>query len=300
MSSKKKMEQAAEMTKSVSPMRDAMNRLLRDKAAIVCIVILIIIFLITIFADLIAPYDYAKQDYASIFKMPSTKHLFGTDNYGRDLFSRVIKGGQISLLISVLATAIAMIIGSIFGATAAYFEGSKGGNIYSTIVMRLMDVIMAMPSFMMAMTISAALGSGTVNTIIAMSISATPTFVRIMYAAVIAIKNEEFIEAAKATGAKNLRIIVKYVIPNCLAPIIVNTTFRLGASLMAIAGLSFVGLGVQPPTPEWGSIMSAGKQYIRDFWPIVVFPGLVIAITLVCFQLLGDKLRDAMDPKLKQ
>lgn len=271
------------------------HRFTRNKAAVVALFVVLIIVLASVFADVIMPYDYTSQDYTNRFAYPSLEHIMGTDNFGRDLFSRILKGGQISLLVAIGSVGVAIIAGGILGATAAYF-----GGLYGNIVMRLMDIILSVPGFLLAVAISAALGTGVRNSIIAIGISFTPAFARIVQAAVITVKDEEYVEAAVATGAKSSRIIFKHILPNTLATLIVNATIRMGGAIMQISSLSFIGLGVQPPAAEWGSILSVGRQYIRDFWPFVVFPGLAIIITLIALNLLGDGLRDALDPKLKQ
>lgn len=284
----------AKKEKKQSQWHDVWRRLRKNPLAMIGMVIVIIMLLSAVFADVLAPYDYAKQDWKNTFQMPSAEHLFGTDNFGRDIFSRVLKGGQMSLGVSIVSVAMAVIVGGLLGATAAYY-----GGLYGAIVMRCMDVVMAMPSFLLAMAVAAALGTGMVNTCIAIAIGTVPTFTRILYASALAVKGQEYVESATACGAGSFRIILKHIIPNCLAPIIVNVTLRVGVAIMTISGLSFIGLGVQPPTPEWGSIISAGREYIRDFWPIVVLPGCAIALTMIGFNLLGDGLRDALDPKLK-
>lgn len=278
-----------------SQWRDVWTRLRRNKLAMVAMVIVILLILVAIFADFIAPYDYAKQDIRNKFQFPNSEHLLGTDNFGRDLLSRIIHGGRISLLVSVMAVAIALVTGSLLGATAGYF-----GGMYESVVMRLMDIVMAIPGFLLAVSISSALGNGIQNTALAISVGAIPSYARIMRATVLTIKDQEFVEAARATGASNMRIIMSDIIPNTLSPIIVESTLRIGACILQISSLSFIGLGVQPPTPEWGSIMASGREYIRDFWPIVTFPGIAIMITLFGFNLLGDGLRDALDPRLKR
>lgn len=271
------------------------KRFARNKMAVVAFFIICLIVLAAIFADYIAPYDYAKQDYYNTFAYPSAEHPFGTDNYGRDLLSRIIKGAQISLIVSLCAVLSSGIVGVALGSTAGYFGGT-----YGTIVMRVVDIMMSIPPLLMAVSISAALGSGVVNTIIAVAISTMPTFVRTMYAAVLAEKDREYIEAATACGAKSFRKIITHIIPNTMAPIIIAGSLRIGLAIMTISSLSFVGLGVQPPTPEWGSIMSVGRQFIRDFYPIIIFPGLAIAVTVISFNIFADGLRDALDPRLKR
>ena len=281
--------------KKRSQWRDVWIRLRRNKLAMIAMVVVIILVLVAIFADFVAPYPYDKISPVERMQYPSMKHLLGTDDKGRDLLSRVIYGGRISLLVAVMAVAMALITGSLLGATAAYF-----GGLYETIVMRAMDIVMAIPGFLLAVSISSALGGGVWQTALAISIGAIPSYARIMRASVLTIKDQEYVEAARAGGASDLRIIVKHIIPNTLSPIIVESTLRIGACIMQISSLSFIGLGVTPPTPEWGSIMSAGREFLRDFYPIVTFPGIAIMITLFGFNLFGDGLRDALDPRLKR
>lgn len=280
--------------KKHSPWRDAWRRLCRNRMAVIALGVIIIIVFSAVFAEYLTPYDYAKMAPSEKFTFPCLEHPLGTDNHGRDLLTRILKGGQSSLVIALISTAISTLIGAALGATAAYF-----GKTYATIVMRLMDIIMGIPPLLFAVCISVALGTGVMNTIIAISVPPIATFTRITYAQVLKETNNEYIEAATICGARDMRKVFKHLLPNSLAPIIVQATLRLGQSIMIISSLSFIGLGVQPPTPEWGSIMASGRQYIRSFWPIVVFPGIAIAITVIAFNLLGDGLRDALDPRLK-
>lgn len=281
--------------KKRSQWRDVWIRLCRNKLAMVAMVVVLLLVLVAVFADFVTPYAYDAIDPVNAMQYPSLAHPLGTDNFGRDILSRVIYGGRISLLVAVMAVAIALISGSLLGATAAYF-----GGIYESIIMRAMDIVMAIPGFLLAVSISTSLGGGVWQTALAISIGAIPSYARIMRATVLTIKDQEYVEAARATGASDLRIILKHIVPNTLSPIIVESTLRIGACIMQISSLSFIGLGVQPPTPEWGSIMSAGREYLRDFYPIVTFPGIAIMITLFGFNLFGDGLRDALDPRLKR
>lgn len=278
-----------------SQFQETWKRLRRNKLAIIGMVIVLLLILMAIFADVIAPYDYMEQDPTARLEFPSAQHLLGTDNYGRDLLSRIIYGGRISLLVAIMAVGIALIIGGFLGATAGYF-----GGWYEIVVMRLMDVLMAIPGILMAVSISAALGNGVFNTALAISVGGIPSYARIVRATVMSIRGQEYVEAARALGCRNMRIIFRQILPNTLAPIIVDTTLRLGMNILQISSLSFIGLGVQPPTPEWGSIMANGRTYIRDFYPLVTYPGVAIMLTLFGFNLFGDGLRDALDPKLKR
>ena len=287
-------QQESAPMKKRSQMRDIWKRFRSNKLAMAGLIIVAVIVLSAIFANFIAPYDYDKQSFADRFLMPSAKHLFGTDNYGRDLFSRVLYGGRVSLLVSLLGLLISVGIGSIFGATAGYF-----GGLYETIVMRVMDIIMAVPGTLMAVSVSALLGTGVWQTAIAVSIGGIAPSARMLRATVLTIREQEYVEAARARGSSNLRIIVRQILPNTLSPIIVDSTLRIGTNIMMISGLSFIGLGVQPPTPEWGSILNTGREFITTFWPMITFPGLLIMLTMFGFNVMGDGLRDALDPKLK-
>jgi peptide/nickel transport system permease protein len=290
----KKTDVETARTKKRSLWRDVWRRLYRNKLAVAAMVLMVIIILSAVFAEWLTPYDYAKQDPNAILQYPSWEHPFGTDNFGRDILARVLKGGQTSLLIALISTLAAALIGSVLGSTSAYFKGP-----YATFVMRLMDVIMGIPPLLFAVCISTALGTGVVNTIIATTIPSITSFCRISYAQVLKESNNEYIQAATICGAKDLRKVFVHLLPNSLAPIIIQMTLRLGQGIMIISSLSFVGLGGQPPTPEWGSIISGARQYIRDFWPIVTFPGLAIALTVISFNVFGDGLRDALDPRQK-
>lgn len=283
---------AKKKEKKNSLLKYTWRRLCRNKLAIVGMIMIIIIVFSAVFAEKLTPYDYTKQNAKERFLMPSLAHPFGTDNFGRDLLTRVLKGGQVSLLVALFATLISGAIGVVLGATSAYF-----GGVYAVIIMRLMDIIMSIPSMLFAVLISAILGPGTFNTIIACALPGITQFCRITYAQVLKETNNEYVSAATVCGARPWRKIFGHLLPNSIAPIIVAMSLRLGNTIMMISGLSFIGLGVQPPTPEWGSIIAAARQYIRTFWPIVTFPGIMIALTVISFNLFGDGLRDALDPR---
>lgn len=273
---------------------DIWRRLRRNKLAMLGLIIVLVLVLSAIFANFIAPYDYAQQDLTNMKAWPSREHLLGTDDYGRAILSRIIYGGRVSLLVAILSIVFGLIVGGILGISAGYF-----GGIYDGTVMRIMDIVMAIPGFLLAVCISAALGSGVLNTAIAIGIGCVPGYARLLRALVLSIREQEYVEAARATGASDLRIMFRQIVPNILSPVIVESTLRIGGCILMISSLSFIGLGVQPPTPEWGSMLSAGRALIRSFWPIVTFPGFAIMLTLFGFNLFGDGLRDALDPKLK-
>lgn len=271
------------------------KRLSKSKTAMTGLVIIAAIIFLAIFADVIAPYAYDKPDYDAIFEYPSAEHWMGTDDLGRDIFSRVIYGTRVSLIIALMSVTISITCGVALGVTAAYFGGA-----YETVVMRLLDGFMAIPSLLLAISISSALGSGQLQTAIAIAISNIPTFARVSRASVMTVKESEFVEAARSIGARSKRIMLKHILPNALAPIFVQATLNIVNAILTIAMLSFIGLGIEPPTPEWGSMLSQGRAYIRDFWPIVTFPGVMIMVTVISFNMLGDGLRDALDPRLKR
>ena len=258
-----------------------------------CFVVLLI--LSAVFAPLLAPYDYAKQSLGDKFLMPSLTHPLGTDNFGRDILSRLLVGGRISLLVSVMAVAISVSGALIIGAAVGYF-----GGLLDSIIMRILDVFMAIPGMLLTIVFAVALGDTLVDTALAIALTSIPALARQLRASTLLIRDEEYIEAAKSFGSSHWRIIWKHVIPNTLAPVIVQISMRLGEAILAISGMSILGLGVQPPTPEWGNILASGQKYIRTFWPLITFPGILIGLAMLAFNLLGDGLRDAMDPRLKR
>ena len=280
--------------KSRSQFVSTMRALSRNKMAVLGLIILIILALVAIFADFIAPYDYAKQDLLNAFQHPSAEHIFGTDEFGRDIFSRVIYGARMSLLVGFVSVGIALLVGGALGAISGYY-----GKHVDNIIMRLMDILLAIPQTLLAIAIVAALGTGLFNLMIAVGISSVPTYARIVRASVMTIRDEEYIEAARCSGTSNVKIILRHILPNCLAPVIVQVTLGIASAILSAAGMSFIGLGIQPPQPEWGNMLSSGRDYIRGYSYMTMFPGLAIVITVLSLNLLGDGLRDALDPKLK-
>ncbi len=277
-----------------SQLSDVLARFRKRKVAVVGAIVVLILILVAILAPIIAPYGYDEMDPSNARQFPSLQHLFGTDKMGRDIFSRVIYGGRTSLLVSLMGCIVSMIIGGILGALAGYY-----GKWVDVALMRIVDVLVSIPSVLLAVCVSALLGNGVWQTALAVSVGGIAPNALLLRATIFGIREQEYIEAAKAYGSSDKRVIVKHILPNCLAPLIVNASLSLGANILLISGLSFIGLGVQPPTPEWGAMLSEGKELIRQFWPGVVFPGIAIAISMLGFNLFGDGLRDALDPKQK-
>ncbi len=273
------------------------KNLKRNKMALFGLIILVIIVLLAIFADQIANYDQVviKQNLKMRLKPPSAQHWLGTDEFGRDIFARLIHGARVSLKVGLIAVGIAIVVGGFLGAIAGYY-GDKLDNV----IMRVMDIFLAVPSILLAIAIVSALGPNLLNLMIAVSISSIPRYARIVRASVLSIRDQEFVEAARAIGAGDARIIFRHIIPNSLAPVIVQGTLGVANAILSTAGLSFIGLGIQPPAPEWGSMLSGGRQYLRYAWWVTTFPGVAIMITILSLNLLGDGLRDALDPRLKQ
>lgn len=258
------------------------------------LIVIVLMVFTAIFADVIAPYPYDQQDYSRTFLYPSAEHLMGTDNFGRDIFSRIIYGTRVSLFVALVSVVISFTVGVFLGATSAYY-----GGIYDTAVMRVLDAFLSIPSLLCAVSVSAALGNGLLQTAIAIAIANIPVFARVTRASVITVRGAEYVEAAESIGASSIRIMLRHIMPNSLAPIFVQTSLSIVNAILTISMLSFIGLGIQPPTPEWGSMLSSGREFIRDFWPLVTFPGIMIMVTLISFNMLGDGLRDALDPRLK-
>ena len=274
--------------------KDALKRLKRNKLAMLGLAIVIALILIAFFAPLLAPYDPIARIKADSSLAPSSVHLFGTDLLGRDIFSRVIFGSRISIEVGIIAVGISVIIGLFFGALSGYF-----GNIPDTIIMRIADIFFAFPYILGAIAMMTVLGPGVINIFIAIGILGWASFARIFRGSILTIKNKEYIEAARALGASNYRIITKHIFPNAFAPIIVYATMNVGTAIIVEAALSFLGLGVQPPTAAWGKMLAESLDYIDTAPWMMVFPGLAIVITVLGVVLLGDGLRDAFDPKLR-
>ena len=270
------------------------KRISKNKGALIGMFIVIAIVVIALTAPLIAPYDPYKQDLLSSLEGPSKNHIFGTDIFGRDILSRVIYGARTSVSISFLAVIIAILMGIIVGTIAGYF-----GGVVDEILMRFLDILMAFPDILLAIAIVAALGPGKSNLIIAIAVYSFPQFARVMRASVLTIKNNEYIEAAKAIGESNISVIVRYVVPNALAPIVVQATLRMATAILTISGLSFLGLGVKPPEAEWGTDLAMARVYLEIAPHLGIFPGVALFLTVMGFNLFGDGLNDALNPRLK-
>ena len=241
------------------------------------------------------PYSPTAMNVGAKFQAPSLEHLMGTDNFGRDIFSRVIDGAGTTFFIAVSVVAIGCALGILIGSLCGYY-----GGLPDIILTRICDSITAFPSFLLALVIISIMGSGKYNIIFALGILFIPSFARIVRSSILTVKSQEYIEAARACGTSTFRIILRHIIPNALAPIIVQASLGVAGAIITTASLSFIGLGVQPPTPEWGSMLSKGRQYIRNYWHLVTFPGVFIMTTVISLNLLGDGLRDALDPRLKR
>lgn len=288
-------EQARKRPRKTGPWYEAWYRLRRNKMAMFGLFFLIVLVILACFPEQIAPYGEDEQVYEDAFIFPNLEHPLGTDNYGRDILSRIIFGARTSLLIGVSAVSMSLLVGGTCGLLAAFF----GGKI-ENVIMRAMDVLYALPSFLLAIAIASAMGSGLLNLMMAIAISQVPGISRVVRAAALTVRNQEYMEAARAIGGGAMRQMFRHMLPNAIAPIIVQATLGVANAILSGAALSFIGVGVQPPTAEWGFMLNAGKQYMRSHWYIVTFPGLFIMLTIFAINLLGDGLRDALDPKLKR
>ena len=283
------------MTKRNSQLPEIWRRYKKNKAAMVGLVILIFIILIAVFADVIVPYEKCiEQVGAERLQGPSAAHWFGTDDLGRDLFARVIHGSRYSLLIGVSTSLMALAAGAILGASAGYF-----GGMVDNIICRITDVFMCVPPILLSLAVVAALGSNMKNLIIAITVSCIPGNIRLIRSVVLTVAEQDYVEAARSYGASHARIIFKYVLPNALGPIIVNTTMAISDMILSAAGLSFIGMGIQPPSPEWGALLSNAQKYMFTSLYLLIFPGIFILLSSLSFNLVGDGLTDALDPKLK-
>lgn len=273
---------------------DVWHSLCRNPVTCCALVVTIGLILIAIFADVIAPYPYDAADYLNMLSPPSAEHWFGTDNLGRDLFSRCIYGARYSLSLGLLCMLLGMVSGGLLGLIASFFGGAV-----DNVIMRIMDVFQAIPGTLMAITVIAALGKGIPQLLFALALSSLPIFSKTVRAAIFTVRENEYIESSRALGAGNLRLMFRHMLPNALGHIIIYAVGMISGSIMLIATLSYIGLGIQPPTPEWGALLNAGKGYITSSAYLVFYPGLCIMVAVLALNILGNGLRDALDPRLK-
>lgn len=287
--------QAAESAARSEPSRGrpgVVRRLLAHRAGLLGIVLVALLAVMAAAAPWLATEDPAAQDLSRALQPPSRQHWLGTDELGRDIYSRIVHGSRLSMTLSVLTVAVAATVGTLIGITAGYF-----GGWFDEVIMRLTDIILAFPGVLLAVTIVAVLGSSMINVLIAVGIYITPGFVRVSRGTALAVKQNEYVTAARSVGVRDGGILLRHILPNCLSPIIVQSTLRVGSVILLAAGLSFLGLGPKPPTPEWGLMLSTGRDFLRVAPHVSVIPGAAIMLAVLGFNLLGDALRDVLDPQ---
>lgn len=291
---KGKKQKKHSLKQNSNPWLEAWRRLLKSRIGTAGLAIIIILLLVALFAPFLAPYEPNAQNIISRYEAPSSEHLLGTDEMGRDILSRIIYGSRISLQVGLVSVMLALVLGVSFGLVAGFY----GGKI-DMVIMRFMDIMLAFPSILLAIGIVAILGPQLKNAMIAIGIINVPRFARIVRSSVLSIKETEYISAARALGAGDVRIIFKHLLPNAMAPLIVQTTLSIATAILEAAALSFLGLGAQPPSPEWGAMLSDARSSLQKAPWVATFPGLAIVFGVLGFNLLGDGLRDALDPKMK-
>lgn len=273
---------------------EVLHRLSKNKAAMLGLIIFLLEILIALLAPLIMPYSYLDMDYSNMCAAPSLQHLMGTDDLGRDILSRLMYGARFSLGLGISGVLFSTVCGVVIGAIAGYF-----GGMVDNIIMRIMDIFQSIPGILLSVAISTTLGTGFFNTVMALSVSQIPATARILRGSILNIRKMEYLEAADSINSSRLRTIVSHVLPNSFSPLIVAGTMGVAGTIMQAATLSYIGLGIQAPTPEWGAMLSSARNYMRKYPHTVLFPGLAIAITVFALNIMGDGLRDALDPKLK-
>lgn len=272
-----------------------LKRLFKNKAAVIGGLIIIFIVFVGIFGPHLVKTDPYAQNLLNKLQPPSKEHWFGTDNFGRDIFTRIVYGTGLTLKVGFLSVLIGGVVGVVLGIVSGYY-----GGIIDTLIMRVMDVLLAFPGILLALAIVSVLGGSITNVIIAVGIFSVPTFARIVRGSTLEVRKLEYIDAIRALGASDIRIIFKHILPNILSPIIVQGTMRIATAILTASGLAFLGLGAPPPTAEWGAMLSDGRSYMHNASHMVLFPGMMIVIAVLAFNVFGDGLRDALDPKMKQ
>jgi len=283
-----------EKKRKKSRLFDIWRQLKKNKLAVVALVVLILLIFVAIFANYLAPYSYVLQNAKMSYAPPSSQHLLGTDKLGRDILSRLIYGSRQSLMMGAIAVAIAAVIGVTIGAIAGFYGGWT-----DNLLMRLLDIYQAVPMFLLCVALAAILGPSLRNAIIALGISTVPGYARIMRASILTVRDKEYVEAARSINTNDVDIIFKYIVPNAIAPLIVEITMGVGSCILAGSALSFIGLGVQPPIPEWGAMISEARSVMREHPTLALYPGICVMLSVLACNLLGDGLRDALDPRLK-
>jgi ABC-type dipeptide/oligopeptide/nickel transport system permease subunit len=276
-------------------LNQVLRHLRRNRLAMAGLVLLFVFLLGAVFAPFLTPYSPNAPDFTRVLEAPSRAHLLGTDELGRDVLTRILFGSRISLLIGLLSVSIGLVVGVPIGALSGYYGGK-----FDLIVQRLIDIMIAFPGILLAIVIVTILGVGVENVMIATGIASIPIYTRLVRGSVLAIKKQRYVAAAKALGISNAKIIIRHVLPNCMGPIIVQSTFQIATAILWAAGLGFLGLGAQAPDPEWGTMLSKGREYIRVAHHVTTYPGLAILFMVLGFNLLGDGLRDALDPKSRK
>ena len=285
-------EENVKIEKPESQIKIMWDALKKNKAALFGLIVILILVFIALFGDLIAPYGATETNMADAKQGISAEHWFGTDVQGRDIFSRILSGTKYSLLIGIAAVAFSLIIGTILGSVAGYFGGKL-----DAVIMRIMDMMLAIPSILLAITLMAAFGQGLDKAIIAIGVVSIPEFARIVRSSIMSAKENDYVAAAKVLGNSSGRIIFRHILPNVVSSIVVRATLGISTAILDIAALGFLGLGVKPPTPEWGTMLGDAKSYIMSLPHMIIFPGIVISLAVLAFNLFGDGLRDALDPK---
>ncbi|WP_367566698.1 ABC transporter permease subunit [Lacrimispora sp.] len=276
-----------------TPVSEMIRKFKKQKNAVIALGFVLFLVFLGVFGPMLAPYGINEYNYSSILKGPSSAHWFGTDEFGRDLFSRILHGTRISLSIGLMAVTAGAICGTLLGLIGGYY-----GGVIDSVIMRICDTLFAFPGIILAIAIVAILGTGLYNVVIAVAVFSTPTFARLVRGRTLALKNTVFVQAARNLGASDARILFRHILPGAVPDIIVQYTMSIGTSILTASSLSFLGMGAQPPTPEWGLLLSNGRTYMMTTVHTTLFPGLAIFLTVLSFNILGDGLRDALDPKL--
>lgn len=276
-----------------TPFKEFIRKFKKQKMAIIAMFFILFLVVVAVLAPIIIPYGIAQEDYTAILQGPSGAHWFGTDEYGRDLFSRILYGSRISLSVGFFSVTVGALVGITLGLLAGYY-----GGVLDSIIMRFCDTLFAFPGIVLAIAIVAILGPGLANVVIAVAVFSTPTFARLVRSSTLTLKDSIFVQAARNIGCSNTRILLNHILPGAVPNIIVQYSMSIGTSILTASSLSFLGLGAQMPTPEWGLLLSNGRTYMDTRFYMSAFPGLAIFLTVLAFNLLGDGLRDALDPKL--